>query len=383
MRQLLVVTFLIAIAACGDKKPGGTDAAVPGDGTNTDDGAVDCSVPGSCGTGACEPLGAACGTAADCCSLGCSGGVCVDQLCTSAGGTCGSDSDCCGNACDNGTCAGGGACKPAGEDCTTGGDGACCSRACDDMTKRCLAGPMCRVEGEVCSENNDCCNFTCDGGTCATMGDCAMVGESCNTDTECCGFSCIDVVNSGVKSCQYLGGCRTAGELCRKDTDCCNDAATNQPGVCMIYNAEEGVGRCQNPGGCAPTGEVCATADGTPSGSNQCCPQPVPAGDPNPCVQTAEGPYRCYGCFITGTACDDNADCCNGTCNNGVCGCTGDGQSCQTADECCSKVCAPDGSGNLVCAPGCLPDAATCTANGDCCGGYCDPQTLTCSTIIQ
>jgi hypothetical protein len=208
-----------------------------------------------------------------------------------------------------------------------------------------------------------------------------MVGEPCNTDTECCGFTCRDPFHIGVDTCQYLGGCRTAGELCRHDSDCCNDPVNNGPGVCQIFNQASGVGRCQNPGGCAPTGEVCGTADGGPSGSNQCCPQPVPQGDPNPCQTTQpDGTYRCFGCFVQGTACNDNADCCNGTCvgaPNGMCGCTGDGQACQTATECCSGVCV-----NGTCGSGCVMDGNTCTANSDCCGGYCDTQTLMCATII-
>ncbi len=339
----------------------------------------------TCGTGlgACEPLGAACTTAADCCSLGCQGGVCVDQICASIGGACGADSDCCGNDCA-GTCQGGGACKPAGEDCTNGGDQSCCSRACVDLggAMRCAAAPMCRVEGEVCSDNDDCCNFSCDGGKCRTLGDCVMVGESCNTDSECCGFTCRDLGNTGVKSCQYLGGYRPAGELCREDTDCCNNPVNNGPGVCMIFNQASGVGRCQNPGGCAPTGEVCGTSDGSPSGSNQCCPQPVPPGAPDPCQQTPIGTYRCFECYTMGQTCMDPTDCCSGTCTNGMCTCVGDGQSCQTGEECCSGICAPDGTGNLVCSPSCIPDGGTCTTNTDCCGGYCDPQTLTCLTII-
>lgn len=59
-----------------------------------------------------------------------------------------------------------------------------------------------------------------------------------------------------------------------------------------------------------------------------------------------------------------------------------DAQTCQTGDECCSKICAPDASGTLVCSPGCIADGGTCTANADCCGSYRDPQTLKCQTVV-
>jgi hypothetical protein len=175
------------------------------------------------------------------------------------------------------------------------------------------------------------------------------------------------------------------GELCRKDTDCCNNETANGPGICQIFNQASGVGRCGNPGGCAPTGEVCKTADGAISGSRQCCPMSAPAGDPMYCVATQPtGTYRCSECFNMGGTCDDNADCCSGTCNlgNGTCTCTPDGAECQTAGECCNGVCTPDANGVRHCAPGCVMDGNTCTANSDCCGGYCDTQTLLCTTIL-
>ncbi len=208
-------------------------------------------------------------------------------------------------------------------------------------------------------------------------------------DTECCSYTCREDA-TGFKSCQYLGGCRPAGELCRKDADCCNDAVDVAAGTCDKAVDGLDVGRCKNPGGCAPAGEVCGTSDGSPSGSNECCPGPEGGANEAACQPTASGTHRCTvtgNCKPDGLDCMAPGDCCSGICENGTCGetpCIGDGQPCAFSDQCCSGICAPDpNTGELVCNPDCVPSGQACTANSDCCGGYCNPQTLTCGYIIE
>jgi hypothetical protein len=280
-----------------------------------------------------------------------------------------------------------GSCRPAGEDCSQGGDNTCCSRNCVDFSDgdmRCSPGGICRIEGEVCTDDDDCCNFHCDEGYCRIMSECAMVGEPCIEDTECCSYACRDDA-SGFRSCRYLGGCRPFGELCREDADCCFDATDKQNGTCQKVEGEE-VGRCRNPGECAPAGEVCGINGQDSEGSRECCPGAGEVGKAN-CIETGIGVKRCLGTGMCigddmGT-CEEDADCCSLNCNEatGICGgfeCLMDGIECSFSDQCCSGICSPDMEGNLVCNGMCVPSTGSCTTDSDCCGGYCHTQTLTC-----
>jgi hypothetical protein len=394
-----------------------------------------------CCTGRCEPdvtgayvcisaercagLGEGCAVAADCCSLGCDGTLCVASLCLVGGESCTAPAQCCSNRCVGGGCESGGACLPAGEDCSTGGSGSCCSMNCaeaSDGRMRCLGLGRCRAEGEVCRENGDCCNYQCVDGFCLVQPECDVAGEACETNAACCSSLCADD-GSGYRSCQYLGGCRPFGELCRSDGECCNNPANDGPGVCVTV--AEGIGRCENPTGCAPAGELCGP------GYHTCCRCATPMsepGCPNPdaslfCLDTVFGVSRCFSddCVLEGGPCDAPEDCCGGVCTAGVCGpgisCRENLEPCAFSDQCCCRVCAPDATGALVCCPGdtpciaesgrcttdadccsgncnadgicgpdetpCVPLGGSCTTDADCCSDYCDPGTHTCQTIIM
>lgn len=76
-------------------------------------------------------------------------------------------------------------------------------------------------------------------------------------------------------------------------------------------------------------------------------------------------------CFVDGTACDFDIDCCSGFCAaDGFCGvgsCVVDDGACAFDSDCCTDFCASDG----FC--GCIPDDSACGAIGaDCCSGFCD-----------
>jgi hypothetical protein len=334
-----------------------------------DDGAGNLSC--GAGFGSCQPLGQSCDTATDCCSLGCSGGICSEDLCSTGGTNCLADSDCCSNVCGTGgQCEVPAGCFLAGESCDA--DSKCCSANCIDFgggDQRCGASGACRVVGEICTAAEDCCGFNCvigDGetyGQCETLpgfSECKSVGEVCENDTTCCSLSCRDN-GTGFQSCQYLSGCRPMGELCRQGADCCNYAVQSNEDVCN-KTVNDDVGRCQNPGGDAPAGEVCGDAEGNPQGSNTCAGgQGQGATNVNCNSSGPDLPYRCDGG-------DDP--------------CLTESQSCALGADCCSGVCAPDAGGDLVCDPPdqCRVVGDTCTANGDCCSNFCDPQTLLCAT---
>lgn len=340
------------------------------------------------GVGTCEAIGGACTTASDCCSLGCSSGLCVDQVCSVAGETCAANEECCSNRCEGDVCVDDGRCGAAGEACGQNSD--CCTDACLDFgggDMRCAGGSACRVIDEVCTEPDDCCSFNCVNGFCTELpggNSCKSVGEVCETDTSCCSFTC-RANDAGVKTCRYLGGCRPVGELCREDADCCNAAVG---GTC-VKATDQDVGRCGAVGGCAPAGEVCGIGSGGEGGSNECCPGHDNGGDAN-CVETSSGTERCLSsdgqCKADGLDCQEASECCSGICEGNVCGetaCVPSGESCAFSEQCCDDgVCAPDPTtGELVCNPECIAEGDACTSDSDCCGGYCDVQTLTCGFV--
>ena len=74
-------------------------------------------------------------------------------------------------------------------------------------------------------------------------------------------------------------------------------------------------------------------------------------------------------CKVTGTTCAANAECCTGTCTNGMCAiaCFSDGDACKVATDCCSLSCT-----NGKCAPACVSDNQPCTVGGTaCCSTQC------------
>lgn len=386
----------------GDDTSVVTDSSPLPDDTETQDGscfglgescttsAVCCS--GSCELGSdgkyactaksrCQGIGDPCEVAADCCSLGCDGQKCVESLCATSGEKCESPAQCCSNRCEGGFCRSGGACLPAGEDCSGGGASACCSGTCQkasDGVERCVSGGRCRSEGEVCAKDGDCCNHQCDNGFCLVLKECDVAGEACDNGKDCCSGVCADD-GSGYHSCVFLGGCRPYGELCRKDADCCNNPASADPGVCNLIT--ETIGRCENPQGCAPAGELCG------AGYHDCCPCAIPQsspGCPNEkgdlfCQETIFGVSRCFSddCVVEGGSCKDDTDCCGGVCTGGACdpglACRADLEPCAMPDQCCCGICAPDQAGLLVCCPGgsCIPEEQPCTTDADCCEGNC------------
>jgi len=183
-----------------------------------------------CG-GACEPCGngQGCGGAADCASMLCDEGTCVDPSCTDGmiGGT-ETDVDC-----------GGPSCSPCddGQDCGEGSD--CTSGVCTDAT--CQA-PVCgdgvvNADAEQCDEAGDFeeCDADCTEPMCGDGLVNMAAGELCDdmAETDACDTDCtVAECGDGVPN-------TAAGELCDDgegsatcDSDCtepaCGDALTNE-----------------------------------------------------------------------------------------------------------------------------------------------------------
>jgi hypothetical protein len=202
-----------------------------------------------------------------------------------------------------------------------------------------------------------------------------------------------------VKICQPAQGCRIDGDLCHTDSDCCGATGSGLPGdgnvVCLREHATDPVGVCRNPTGCDPEGDVCHYKNyascGNSSARNDCCAGP---GNSGVCQLDALGVPRCYAlgtqCQMAGAACAFAGDCCNGLpCvpdNTGHlhCGatqCQMMGQTCTNSADCCNgtlcvfapgqtfgtcggmTTCAQDGQ---ACSDmnACCPGAGTCTVSG-------------------
>lgn len=76
-------------------------------------------------------------------------------------------------------------------------------------------------------------------------------------------------------------------------------------------------------------------------------------------------------CLENGETCDDQAQCCDGSCESGVCGssapaCGAFDATCAGPRDCCSAHCV---SGK--CSASCVSDSLDCSEDSDCCSGQC------------
>jgi len=298
---------------------------------------------GACGA-QCTPNGQACATAGDCCSGSCVAGACAAVVagCATLGNACGANGDCCSQNCQGGLCAPqGGNCNAIGDVCFSGSG--CCSG--------------------VCVIPNGATAGTCASGG----GTCTADGEPCSGCSGCCSRVCAPTATGG-HICVPASGCRLIGDLCRKDSDCCGGGATGLPGanevVCtIIAGSNPPVGTCSNPTGCDPDGDVCGLASGNNTCGNSrhdCCDCIPPKI--NCCKLDRAGVPRCYGgsttscpsgydgtpgcCIAAGQICAFSSECCGGApCvpdGSGQlrCGtsCGTVGQTCVADSDCCAGL---------------------------------------------
>lgn len=349
---------------------------------------------GRCGANACVADNLACVDSASCCSGNCTAGSCqpLSTACRTAGNPCTDGSQCCSSLCQGGICKlGASFCIQTGDVCSD--SGTCCSGDCQITTGTlgtCAAPPS---GATYCSDGVD--------------------GTVCSACNGCCSRLCAPYAPTGVRVCQPASGCRVNGDLCRTDSDCCGAAGTGLPGdgnvVCQI-DTGKALGICRNPRGCNPQGNVCHFQDYTcdiSSARNDCCDG---VGNSGVCQIDFLGVPRCNGlgtsCIEPGGACSSAMDCCNlAPCvpdamgmlrcygQPGIDGgvpstCVPVGGPCSINGDCCvgSTCIQPIGSTQGICGiptppPG-TPDAGvtdappvcaeygqTCTSSADCCNG--------------
>jgi hypothetical protein len=356
--------------------------------TSTECCSLSC-VSGKCSSTSCVADDQACTSPATCCSGNCNAGICqaLNTACRTAGNPCTDNAQCCSSLCSGGTCKlGASFCIQTGDVCTQAST--CCSGDCQiasGATVGTCAPPP--AGATYCSDGVD--------------------GTVCSACNGCCSRLCAPYGPTGVNICQPASGCRVNGDLCRKDSDCCGAAGTGLPGdgnVTCEIPAGKALGICRNPQSCNPQGNVCHFKDyacSISSARNDCCaavgnsgvcqvdflgvPRCNGLGDtcrkPDetcasandccglaPCVPDGAGVLHCYGpadggtstCVPSGGTCSINGDCCPGTTciqaigsTQGVCGtntntpdggtdagptCAQFGQACTTAADCCNSL---------------------------------------------
>ena len=345
----LVVLGALACTATNPSGDGGYDATGCAMTGATCTGPGQCCPDAVCAAGrCCTSARGACEHGSECCSATCAAGAC----CGPHGFTCHADAECCAGPCTDGRC-----CAPTSATCS--GDAECCSASCVDG--RC----GCSGANARCIAGADCCSGTCTAGFCACVPD----DRACTSAGECCSGRC----EGGA-----CAGCAPTGAVCVEGS-CCDGLCMD--GRCCSYpNRACGSGSQCCSGVC--TAGVCA---GLPVGA-ACEPTPWVCGEIGECVNG-------HCCIAPQFACSGTSDCCEGSCNGGVCCsragepcdsavgdfgcCTGQmcesnrccsaaGEHCSSASDCCSGLC---NAGMCDCAP---LGAACARDTGDCCDGtYC------------
>jgi hypothetical protein len=358
---------------------------------------LSCSA-GSCSAAACVADEQPCSDAAACCSGSCNGVACeaLNLTCRTAGNPCTANPDCCSKWCDGGVCKlGSSFCIQTGDVCSD--SSTCCSGDCQPGTGTlgtCAPPPS---GATYCSD--------------------AVDGTVCDACNGCCSRLCAPYAATGIHVCQPASGCRVNGDLCRKDSDCCGAAGTGLPGednvTCEIPVGKT-LGICRNPRSCNPQGNVCHYKDYTCSVSsarNDCC---AAVGNSGVCQLDFLGVPRCNGlgttCIPGGGICSSTMDCCDmmpcvpdgtgllrcylppgGTIDGGVPqACVPTGGRCSINADCCGGLTCiePIGSTQGVCGipqpppgnkvdagtsdtpgPGCIQFGQLCTTSADCCNG--------------
>ncbi len=164
----------------------------------------------------CEPDGATCRRALDCCSMSCHGGVCGGALCVLPDG----------GSSDDGTCQSDDSqslCLETGDFCGANGARTCCSGVCSTTAGRCEFGPgPCLPAGAICTQNADCCRGTCAVnafGVSVCTAPCLADGQSCALAADCCNGHC----NGSPGTCSSTATvCNLIATSCAADVECCS-----------------------------------------------------------------------------------------------------------------------------------------------------------------
>lgn len=288
-------------------------------------------VEGACG-GACTQDEQACVNDAECCSGRCVADLCepLNMACRTAGNACSESTDCCSALCEEGICSFGSSyCVQQGDACRASGD--CCTGNCaideGGLLGTCVApiGPANCLDG--------------------------LAGTVCEDCNECCSRLCAPFGDSGIRICQPAGGCRVTGELCRRDLDCCggdpDSGLAGAGNVTCVKQDDAEFGVCRNALACSPQGNVCHFVDyacSVSEAANRCCDG---QGNSGACQLDRQGIPRCStlgdDCREAGQTCSSTIDCCEGNCvadaqgslrcSESACGEVG--AACTISADCC------------------------------------------------
>jgi len=342
---------------------------------NTDCCSTSC-VGNVCQDKQCVADGSTCAQDGECCGGSCQNNKCtpLNAACKTDGNPCGGNVDCCSSFCNaNHTCGPASWCTQDGDSCAHDAD--CCGGLCQMGATGTLG----------------LCTHPMPGSTNCSAG---VDGTVCSDCGGCCSRLCEVYAPTGVKVCQPAEGCRVDGDICRTDTDCCGAAGTGLPGdgnvTCLKQVATDPTGVCRNPISCNPEGDVCQYQNyatcGNSSARNDCCAAP---GNSGVCQLDGLGVPRCYGlgtkCRMSGETCSFAGDCCNGLpCvpdGNGIlhCGaaaCVAMGGMCTATADCCNGASCVFTPGQTygTCGGGgtCAQDGQSCTQNSNCCNMDCN-----------
>jgi hypothetical protein len=136
-------------------------------------------------------------------------------------------------------------CRLDGEVCQMDGD--CCSGTCTNGF--CMGGVMCTLDGIACAGTADCCSGICTNNVCGDA--CAQMGEACATNADCCGGVVCAPDANGVLLCG-AATCVADGQTCTAASDCCS-------------------GNCRVDGTCGPTEVECAPLGAACTVNTDCC----------------------------------------------------------------------------------------------------------------
>ncbi len=288
------------------------------------------------------------------CSCGGHGGPCTGPCCGSSNPCCGSSDPCCGSSdpccgSSNPCCGNSDPCCGSGDSCCGSSDPCCNSSIpCCENPHSCACNPDCC--GEVCCGAPGPCEEDIDGDGIPNGNDPDIDGDgienSQDNDDDGDGVSDgqdDDADNDGLPNDgdPHPNGCEgpccgSTNACCGNPNPCCgssNPCCGNSDPCCGNPNPCCGSQNpcCGNPNSCcSSTNPCCGSSDPCCGSSDPCCGNPNPCcGNPDPCCGNTIDPC----CAVD---CDDQIDCTNDWCFNGVCHHdTPENACCFETDSCC------------------------------------------------
>ena len=392
-RQLVLMTLLMFVAACGPESTQNNqagsqvDAAVGTDSSTSfgdSSGSTDSDAESDTGGATDEDSTAS-----------------TDEDTSTSDGGCERDSDCANiehSICQVGKCnLQTGQCFVAEDaDDTVCDDG----DPCTESAGVCKAG-KCEATALVCNDNNPCTTDSCNAATGCTSTPAAdkascddanacTKDDVCDAEGACKGtlIGCDDNSPCTVDSCDPATGCQNlAADGACDDGDTCteNDACANGACVGSALNCDDGNpctdNSCDKTDGCKKAfnsgscddGDACTKGDACKGG--KCETEAVNCDDKNPCtVDTCDKDKGCANTADDKQTCDDGDVCTNNdACKAGIC--TGAAVvDCDDKNPCTDDVCNPKDktcshSNNIIA----CDDGSLCTTGDACAEGKCVP----------